>query len=435
MEEGIGFLKEALQRDAIDIDRELYEMSKSFSIIVLEYPGRVVYMSSTDFKETWKLLKYYTDQNATINHKLGNVDKKGMDKVIEENKYYNYKNKHLLLTPLPKNDFFPTGDYLGIVKDVTYLQGLKYTVNIMLLIVLCGLMGIQLLLINYALNRVFGALRELNDFAGGLYKKEGSDLSQRFNKSYGNREVDKLIVTLNQLVENVEVNIEKIEEFSSNVSHELKTPMASMKSMIEIELTKERSAEDYKETLIKVLEEINWMNGLIKELLNLTRNPESLKRLFKPLKLYDTCSDICEIMEMMASEANVELSWDFSRIENISIIGDSGSLKQVIMNIISNALKYNRDDGWIKVWGEDCGDTLKIVVQDCGIGIKKENLERITNRFFREDNVRTHKKSGVGLGLAIVKHILEIHKGSLEISSELGKGSIFKICLPIKDRS
>lgn len=430
MEEEIGLLTETLKRGTQDVDRQLSEMSKLFSIVVIEPPRGVIYMTTSDFPKTWGVLRGYFGDNFGT-YELKGIPKERIDEVIEENRYYSYSTKHMLMIPLPKNDFFPVGSYLGLTKDISYLKNIKYTINLMLLVVLCLLTGVQILLVNYAMDKVLGALRELNEFTGGLYKEEVFDLSQRFTKRYGSREVDKLIVTLNKLIENVEINIEKMEEFSSNVSHELKTPIASMKSMIEIELVQERSAKDYEETLLKILEEINWLDGMIKELLNLTQNPQSLKRLFKPVDLAHMGNDICDIMEMIAMESGIDLSWNFDDIKDIRVIGDAGSLKQVIMNLINNSIKYNRENGWIRVRGETFENTVKIVVEDCGIGIKKENIARITDRFFREDNVRTHKKSGVGLGLAIVKHILEVHKGYLEISSELGKGSTFKICLPI----
>jgi len=430
MEEEINLLTETLQRDIPDVDRQLHEMSKLFSIVVVEPSKGVIYMTTFDFQKTWGVLRGYIGENFGTSQ-LDKLSKEEVRKVIKENRYYSYSNEHMLMVPLSKNNFFPDGSYLGLTKDISYLENIKYTINLMLLIVLFVLTGVQILLVNYAMDKVLGALRELNKFTGGLYKEEVSDLSQRFTKRYGNREVDKLIVTLNNLIENVEINIEKMEEFSSNVSHELKTPIASMKSMIEIELVQERSAKDYEETLLKILEEINWLDGMIKELLNLTQNPESLKRLFKPVNLAHVGNDICDIMEMIAMESGVDLSWNFDDIKDLTVIGDGGSLKQVIMNIVNNSIKYNRENGWIKVRGEVLENTVKIVVEDCGIGIKKENIDRITDRFFREDNVRTHKKSGVGLGLAIVKHILEVHKGYLEISSELGRGSTFKICLPI----
>lgn len=431
MTEEVSIFKEVLQRDSVDIDRELQEMAKLFSIVIVEYPKGITYASAFDFPKSRRIVNEYFRTNFG-DRGMKSAAQNEIERKIVSERYFTMEDSYMMIGKLPKNDFFPPGSYIGIIKDISYLKEIKYTINIILGVILLGLMGLQIFLVNYAMERVLGALRELNDFTGNLYRKDGSNLSQRFSKRYGNKEVDKLIVTLNKLIENIETNIKTIEEFSSNVSHELKTPMASMKSMIEIDLVQERSTEEYKETLIKILEEINWMNGMIKELLNLTSNPENLKKSFKELDLQHLGNDICDIMEMIAMESEIDLTWDFEAIKDVKVVGDGGSIKQVIMNLINNSIKYNVDKGWIKVWGENRGNIVKIVIEDCGIGIKKENIERITERFFREDNVRTHKKSGVGLGLAIVKHILEIHSGYLEIESTLGKGSKFKICLPVK---
>jgi len=431
MEGEMALLKTTLQLDTVDIDREFHEMSKLFSLVVIEQSRGITYISAFDFRRTKNMIGQYMDDFFNVDT-FDELTEEKLDDVVNSKRFYTYNNSHMLISTLPENEFFPKGSYLGLIKDISYLRNIKRTINVIIVVIFITLVAVQICLVNFAMERVLGALRELNEFTGNLYKKEGTDLSLRFNKRYGNIEVDKLIVTLNTLVENIESNIKRMEEFSSNVSHELKTPMASMKSMIEIELAQERTAEDYEEALIKILEEINWMNGMIKELLNLTRNPDSLKKSFKRVEIARVGEEICDIMEMIAMESGIDISWDFSMIDGVNIIGDAGSLKQVMMNLINNSIKYNVDNGWIKVRGEQSEDIVKFIIEDCGIGIKSENIGRITERFFREDNVRTHKKSGVGLGLAIVKHILEVHRGYLEISSEEGRGSIFKVCLPIE---
>ncbi len=428
----LTIFEEVLTDENVDLDRELDEMGRLFSVIIYEYPKGITYITSPKFLEIKRVLKSYLVKiiGGPNLERLGSI---GFDKSINKSNKYIFDNNYLIVKKLPKNDFFKDETYIFLIKDMSYLADVKFATNIILGIILVGLIILQLLLINYAMERIFGALRELNDFTGSIYSEsEEQNLSVRFEKRYGNEEVDKLIDTLNALIDDVEGNIKSIEEFSSNVSHELKTPMASIKSMIEIDLVQEREAKDYEETLLKILEEINWMNGMIKELLNLTRNPEILKQSFKEVNLYSLGNEICDIMEILALESEIDLSWDFSLIKEAKVHGDGGSIKQVIMNLVNNSIKYNKENGWIRVWGEDHRDTIKIVVEDCGVGIKKENIEKITKRFFREDNVRTHKKSGVGLGLSIVKHILEVHKGYLEIYSEEGRGSIFKVCLPKK---
>jgi signal transduction histidine kinase len=414
MKSDIKTLKISIEEGDVNFGREISDIRKDISLIVMDESDKEIYMEGFNLEEL-----AYIKEELIISE--GNV----FDVSIGTNKKY-----HVMTEKLSENPLFSKNSWLVLIRDITYISDTSYFSSYMLVLAIFFLFVFFLLLIKFAIEWIFRALRELNDFGIALQGGKNPDLSVRFHKKYGNQEMDTLIGTLNSSVEKMEDSFKKMEEFSSNVSHELKTPITSMKSMIEVELSKERTKEEYQETLLKLSEETDWLSSIIRDLLVLTTNPQNIERGFKPVKLSKLGEEICDIMEIIALDEGIDLSWDFSGIEDNLVLCDGNSIKQAILNLVNNAIKYNKENGWIKVYGEVSEEKISLIVEDNGIGIKKENISRLTERFFREDNVRTVKKSGVGLGLSLVKHIIQVHKGSLDIYSEEGKGSIFKISLP-----
>lgn len=410
----IRIFNSMLEKQEFDFQRKTGIFRKDLSFLVVDKENNGIFMESFSLEDA-----------AFIIEKTSESEKEVLDVVIMPNKRY-----HLMISEIPENNFFPSGSRLLVVKDISYISNTRYFSSYIMAVTMILLIAFFVGMINFTMEKIFKALRELDDFGIALQGERVPDLSLRFNKKYGNHEIDTLINTLNHSVATMEDSFQKMEEFSSNVSHELKTPMASMKSMIEIELSKERTKEEYQETLIRVLEEIDWLIGITRDLLTLTKNPQRIKETFKPISLSKAGEEICDIMEIIAIDEGVDLKWNFAEIDDSLVIGDNSSIKQAIMNLINNSVKYNKKNGSIWVYGEKTEKFVKIVVEDNGIGIKKENIPKLTERFFREDSVRTVKKSGVGLGLSLVKHILQLHGGNLEIYSEEGVGSVFKMSLP-----
>ncbi len=261
------------------------------------------------------------------------------------------------------------------------------------------------------------------------FKKE--DIVERLDSDTEIVEIKELYEKFNFLLEKMQESFDKVEDFSTNVSHELRTPITSMKQSIEVELTKDRSKEEYIELLIKILDDVNWMNSIINDMLLLARLSSSREFMnWEDVNIKETIEEICEIMEFSLEETNIQL--EYSSLDNINISCDKGKIKRLLINLITNAIKYNKDDGHIYVYTDVNSNNIVISIRDTGIGIKKDNINKITEKFFREDKARTSKKSGVGLGLSISNHIIKLHNGKLEIESEEGVGSTFKVTLPIK---
>jgi len=256
------------------------------------------------------------------------------------------------------------------------------------------------------------------------------NLSERIETKSTNKSVANLISTLNSMLDRVQNSFIQINDFTENVSHELKTPIMSIKSMIEVELSNERSVEEYQEDLGKILDEVNWLNSIIQKLLIFTKNPESLEEHFKPVNIENITIELCEFMDILTLEKEITLKCEI-KDHNRTVFGDESLLRDIFFNIISNAIKYNKVGGEINIVSFVVQNRIGIKISDTGIGIQKKNIKKITERFFREDKVRTTKKSGSGLGLSIVSHLVKVHGGTLEIESTEGVGSIFTVYLPM----
>lgn len=226
--------------------------------------------------------------------------------------------------------------------------------------------------------------------------------------------------------------LEKIrQDFISNVSHELKTPLTSIKAMVEVLL--EGGADDSKlrkDFLENINQEVDRLSRLVNDLLLLSRL-ESDKAFLNPIPtdFVTLLNRAVSRFQPRAMKEGLTLSLDIKgEIPPIKV--DVNYIDQVISNLIDNAIKYTPSGGKIDVIVEDLGKEVKVSVKDTGIGIPKEDLPRIFERFYRVDKSRNLSLGGVGLGLSIVRHIVEAHGGKVGVESSLGKGSTFYFILP-----
>ncbi|MDD5128627.1 MAG: ATP-binding protein [Candidatus Omnitrophica bacterium] len=219
-------------------------------------------------------------------------------------------------------------------------------------------------------------------------------------------------------------------DFVANVSHELKTPLTSIKGFVETLL--EGAAED-RENRINFLKIINnhvdRLSNLINDLLELSHIESKEIELLK--NRFDLSSLVDEVVmgnKSQARKKGVEIKSDLP--QGLEILADSGKIEQVLVNLVNNAIKYNKDKGFVRIYSEQLADTIKIVVEDSGSGIPAKDIPRIFERFYRVDKARSRELGGTGLGLSIVKHIIELHSGSVGVESVEGLGSKFWFTIP-----
>ncbi len=220
------------------------------------------------------------------------------------------------------------------------------------------------------------------------------------------------------------------EEFSANVSHELKTPLTSISGFAELmESGMASSHEDIKMFSGLIRKESSRLLNLIDDIIHLSKlGNDNIETLQDSVDLYELVQQECEFLLPAANKRNITINCEGS---SAVVNGNHTMLQEVIYNLCENAVKYNKDGGQVSVLVEAQEDNVLLSVSDTGIGIGKEHQEHIFERFYRVDKSRSKETGGTGLGLSIVKHIVQIHKGKLSIDSEPGKGTTISILFPI----
>lgn len=259
----------------------------------------------------------------------------------------------------------------------------------------------------------------------------GSDLSQRIETDGRGDELNQLGDTMNEMLARLQASFEAERQFSSDVSHELRTPIAVIRSQCEFALSGQAGEEEKREAFEAVLKQSERMNSIVSQLLLLSRAengkfvPER-----EPVELNVLCETVCEELEAMAAERQVELAWN---TEKLQIVGDETLLIRMVNNLVSNAIRYNRPGGSAEVSLRKRGKYAVLTVRDTGIGIRREDLGQIFNRFYRAD--RSRSSEGTGLGLSMAAWIARVHGGSIRAESVYGEGSVFTAELPIEGQA
>ncbi len=223
-------------------------------------------------------------------------------------------------------------------------------------------------------------------------------------------------------------------EFVANVSHEMRTPLTSIKGACETILSDRNMPAETEEFFLHMaVDECDRMTRIVSDLLVLSRLDN--KRTKWNIQKFDTNAalrHICEVMRVEAAAHSHKLSLESDQLPEI--VADKERIEQVIINVVSNAIKYTPDGGEIKLKARADGEFVEIAISDNGIGIPSEDLPHLFERFYRVEKSRTSETGGTGLGLAIAKEIVDAHGGSISISSELGSGTTVTIRLPLETK-
>lgn len=220
-------------------------------------------------------------------------------------------------------------------------------------------------------------------------------------------------------------------DFVANVSHELKTPVTSIKGFSETLLDGAMNDKETLESFLSIiLKESDRLQSLIHDLLELSKIEQHNFLLnIHELDLFELLEDVITLLSGKAQAKNIQLEL-VSEQKRASLKGDIDRLKQVFINLIGNAITYTPLEGVVKVLLVEEEEVVRVHVKDSGVGIKKDEIPRIFERFYRVDRARDRNSGGTGLGLAIVKHLIEAHHGNIKVKSDLGSGSEFIIELP-----
>ena len=256
-----------------------------------------------------------------------------------------------------------------------------------------------------------------------------ANLKERIKYKGPEDEVKRLADTFDSMLERLEGAFESQKQFIQDASHELRTPIAIAQTNIEVlEMEKRATKEDYKQ-LVDILKlSLQRMNRVNNSLLLLSQGTPTQSR-WARVDMVSLLNEVYREARAEAKAAGISFEWQPTD-SNLSVRGDAMHLKQAVINLVDNAIKYNRPGGSVKLSAQADGQSVIIQVSDTGIGISPEDLPHVFDRFFRVDKSRSREQGGSGLGLAIVKKIIEDHGGAVSAESTLGQGSIFRISLP-----
>ncbi len=279
------------------------------------------------------------------------------------------------------------------------------------------------------------SLKPVDDIARTARAITAHNLDQRIQFTGMDDELGRLVATFNEMISRLQLSFAQIQQFSSDASHELRTPLTIMRGEIELALrSKKQTSEEYRKVLSSSLEETMHMTAIIENLLTLAKADRGMTNFAtEDVWLRSIVQELYEDSEILAESKNITVTTGI--LDDALIVGDSVRLRQLLLNLIDNAIKYTPENGSVEISLVRDQRFAKIHIKDSGVGIPAEDQVKIFDRFFRVDKARTRDLGGSGLGLSISKWIADIHGGSITVESEVNKGSTFTVTLPLKPQS
>ena len=271
------------------------------------------------------------------------------------------------------------------------------------------------------------AIRPVEDMSAAASRISAGNLSERITGANPDNELGRLAGVLNSTFARLEAAFAQQRQFTADASHELRTPLAVIISEAQTALARERSSGEYRETVEACLDAAQQMRRLTESLLELARldaSQEQIRR--EPLDLSEATRACVERIRPLAHERGIKIHSDFAPAQ---VSGDADRLGQVIMNLLTNAIHYNKPNGEIRVSTRGENSASIVTIADTGQGIAAEDLPHIFERFYRADKSRSRAAGRSGLGLAISKAIVDAHGGTIEVASQPGAGTKFAIRL------
>jgi len=338
---------------------------------------------------------------------------------------------------------------MRIVQVASSLEDVEDALNTLLLILTITVPSVLIMASVGGQFLAHKALKPVDQITQTARMITSQNLNQRIPPPKVKDEISRLVETFNDMITRLDQSFCQIKQFSSDASHELKTPLTILRGEVEVTLRKERTSPEYQQILRSNLEEIDRMTQIVEDLLLLSRADNGEIQLApKEINLSEIVQEIVPQAHILAKSKNLYIHTLLPE-DQVYILGDRLRIRELFLNLLENAVKYTEEGGKITIHltrnhapssGKDNGNGLEpgkmglaeITVTDTGIGIAKQDQERIFDRFFRVDKARSREQGGSGLGLSICKWIVEAHRGKISVESEVGKGSSFIVLLPLR---
>jgi heavy metal sensor kinase len=276
------------------------------------------------------------------------------------------------------------------------------------------------------------SLRPIQRITSTARRIHASSLGERIALTGSGDELDGLAATLNEMFARIETQVRQMQQFAADASHELRTPLAALRGIAEVTLTQPRTPEQLRAVIEESIEHYDRLARIAEDLLLLARSDageDILRR--ETLRLDAAIADVMDLYEPLAGERGVTLRFD--GCGPVTVEGDAGRLRQLIGNLVDNAIKYTAPAGTVQVSLELFKDMARIRVTDTGVGIPPADVPRVFDRFYRVGRTGAAvQPAGTGLGLAICRTITRAHGGEITLHSTAGEGTSVQVTLPAR---
>jgi two-component system OmpR family sensor kinase len=255
-------------------------------------------------------------------------------------------------------------------------------------------------------------------------------LNDRIPPHQADDEIGRLVSTFNDMIARLDASINQMRQFSADASHELRTPLAVIRTQLEEALNSNLPASDLRRVTAQCLDEAIRMTKIVNDLLLLARGEVGATSIDRsPVSLTNLLNDTFQESVVLAGTKNISV--ELTRTDSAVVQGDAQRLRQMLLNLIDNAIKYGHPGGRILLQLTRSDGSAVITVADDGPGIPPEHIPKIFDRFYRVDKARSREIGGSGLGLSIVKWIVGVHGGTIQVSSQVNHGTEFRVRLPL----
>lgn len=397
-----------IKDEKLHIDDDLEYFDDGISLLIYDQQGkRVAGTSPANF-------------NSTASLKADHIQKISIGK------------KEWLVYDLPLQI---NGENQVWVRGVLAMNQLSSTMNMILMVTLISFPFLILIAGfggYFITRRAFRPVQQMISAANDI--KDGKDLTKRLDLQGSSKdEIYQLAQTFDSMFDRLQTSFDSEKQFTSDASHELRTPTAVIISQSEYALSQREDPKEMEESLQVILKQSRKMSSLISQLLLLARadRAKGNQFIFERINFSELTEIVTEELMILAEENNIQITNTIE--ENLYVKADQTLLTRLLMNLLTNAITYGKPNGTVKVRLFQQQNEVVCEIEDDGIGISEHHLEKIWDRFYRVDASRTSSENGnTGLGLSMVKWIVELHRGTISVESELGRGSTFIFRLPLE---
>lgn len=421
------FSTDKIVQNQPEISNSLAVMEDTYANRILLVRGSDVIFDSEQSNGTSVVSNYIVD---SADHILTDRDLSALNDAFDSQSSISYEAKEVFSCVIPVKDGSTSrenANFVIVTSDLRHiLSGYKNTKEKILTLEVILLVLLILFAFFYS-GSVIKPLRELTAYIGRI--TDGYLNEKVTMKSFS--EVEDVVDSINSMTTKLETLESSRQEFVSNVSHELKTPITSIKVLADSLLQQEDApAELYREFLSDINAEIERENKIITDLLSLVKMDKTSSELnISSININELCEQILKRIKPIAAKRNIELIFESYRPVLAEV--DEVKLSLAINNLIENAVKYNYDNGWVRVSLNADHKFFYIKVADSGVGIPEDEQENVFERFYRVDKARSRETGGTGLGLSITRNAILMHRGAIKIYSKEKEGTTFTVRIPL----